>query len=221
MGVMYSSDSIDTSRLSLDDTAVTGRQYLRIPLSDVTKLVEVYNAHAFQPMIDMNGLRSLFMIALNDRNVKLKGTSFFFNVDDLIDTIWIIFEHETNQICYTQEILACLIVLVDCPWSKRLSLLFDTFKCMGVDAIGHDEIVLLIQSVASSLCRLWKSSVIDYDELSELSLDIAKNALLKLGKDMEDYIGREQFIMWASDRFRDSKTIASVAALLTIYSVVV
>lgn len=42
---------------------------------------------------------------------------------------------------------------------------------------------------------------------------------LQLGKEMEDGILKEEFIKWGSERFKSSKTIASVSALYQIYSV--
>lgn len=40
---------------------------------------------------------------------------------------------------------------------------------------------------------------------------------MQLGKNADDGIGRDDFLLWAVDRFKESRTVASEEALLRVY----
>ena len=81
----------------------------------------------------------------------------------------------------------------------------------------HEDIVLAAQVIASSLCRLWRAPPISYNLLSELSESIADGAYTKLDKELDDGIDRKHFILWASERFKESKNLASLDSLTSLY----
>jgi hypothetical protein len=56
------------------------------------------------------------------------------------------------------------------------------------------------------------------EELQALAESLAASAFIKVGKDVEDGLTREEFLNWAMERFKASKTVASPESLHQIFS---
>ena len=115
------------------------------------------------------------------------------------------------------QVLAVLVLLCDAPWNKRAELLYQCFKCIGTDAMSHEDVILAAQVVAVALCRLWGAPRWGSKTLTTLTVAIADNAFTKLEKDIVDHVGESDFVAWVTDRFRDSKTVGGPDALKTLY----
>lgn len=203
MGIALSSAFYDEDE---DQNEVEkARLKLKIDLFKVQKLVDCYILHAYAPMADVSALTSLFNHALKP------------NDQELIDATWFLFVDDDDQICFIQEILVCIVLLCDGPWNKRLEIIFDLFKCSGIEYMMHEDIVLAAQVIASSLCRLWRAPPISYNLLSELSESIADGAYTKLDKELDDGIDKKHFILWCSERFKENKNLASLESLTSLY----
>lgn len=85
-----------------------------------------------------------------------------------------------NYRIYTQEVLVAIALLCDSTWNKRAGLLFNIFKCIGIEEMGHEDFILAAQIVAVSLCRIWCTANWDQSTLSTLSETIADNAFTKV-----------------------------------------
>ena len=57
----------------------------------------------------------------------------------------------------------------------------------------------------------------EFDEFKSLTEEIADNCYFKLDKELETNIDSDKFIIWAQDRFKESRTIATKEALLSVY----
>lgn len=104
MGVSFSQTALATrcsprgqSEPSIDTSV------LQQPLGVVTKLVTTYLAHGYPPMLDIGSLRNLILVAVS-KDEKV-------DVDMFVDVLWLVYEHDKNQICYIQEVLTMLAVL--------------------------------------------------------------------------------------------------------------
>jgi len=204
MGVALSSAFYDDDE---DQNEVEkARLKLKIDVVKAQKLVDAYILHAYAPMADQSILTSLFNHAIESSNNS-----------DLIDAAWFLFVDDDDQICFIQEVLVCLVLLCDGPWNKRLDCIFELFKCAGIDIMMHEDITLAAQVIASALCRLWRAPNISFDLLSELSEAIADGAFTKLDKELDDGIDRKHFVMWAADRFKESRNVASLESLTSLY----
>jgi len=120
----------------------------------------------------------------------------------------------------TQEVLVTFVLLCDAPWNKRLSLLFDLFKCSGVDELNHEDLQLAAQVAAAALFKLWRveaHQIWDVDQMQSLTEGIADNAYLKLSMEYEEPLVKEKFVTWGLERFRESRTIATHQALLSLF----
>jgi len=184
---------------------------MRMPKEDVSGLVQAYVAHAYQPIVDISTLRSLFTVGTPD--ALKRGL----DIPEMCDAIWIIFEDDGKGVCYIQEVLVVLVLLCDEPWKKRLSMVFDLFRCMGTDFMGREEIMATAHVIVSALSRVWESPPVPYDDVVALTETIADNAYTKLGIDIEENINRDKFLSWAMERFKEHKTVATQAALLKLY----
>lgn len=205
MGVVSSSTYYDDDE---DKNEVEkSRLKLKIDIINAQKLVDAYILHAYAPMADKSILTSLFhtIVESNSNNVEL------------IDAAWFLFVDDDEQICFIQEVLVCLVLLSDGPWNKRLECIFDLFKCGGIDIMMHEDITLAAQVIAAALCRLWRAPNISYDLLSELSEAIADGAFTKLDKNLDDGIDKKHFVMWAADRFKENRNIASIESLTSLF----
>jgi hypothetical protein len=204
MGVALSSAFYDDDE---DQNEVEkARLKLKIDVVKAQKLVDAYILHAYAPMADQSILTSLFNHVIESSNNS-----------DLIDAAWFLFVDDDDQICFIQEVLVCLILLCDGPWNKRLDCIFELFKCAGIDIMMHEDITLAAQVIASALCRLWRAPNISFDLLSELSEAIADGAFTKLDKELDDGIDRKHFVMWAADRFKENRNVASLESLTSLY----
>jgi hypothetical protein len=204
MGVALSSAFYDDDE---DQNEVEkARLKLKIDVVQAQKLVDAYILHAYAPMADQSILTSLFNHAIESSNNS-----------DLIDAAWFLFVDDDDQICFIQEVLVCLVLLCDGPWNKRLDCIFELFKCAGIDIMMHEDITLAAQVIASALCRLWRAPNISFDLLSELSEAIADGAFTKLDKELDDGIDRKHFVMWAADRFKENRNVASLESLTSLY----
>ena len=104
MGVSFSQTALATrcsprgqSEPSIDTSV------LQQPLGVVTKIVTTYLTHGYPPMLDIGTLRNLILVAASkDEQI---------DTDVFVDVLWLIYEHDKNQICYIQEVLTTLVVL--------------------------------------------------------------------------------------------------------------
>ncbi len=79
------------------------------------------------------------------------------------------------------------------------------------------DIQMAAHTCASGLFKLWNVDKWEYDEFKTLTEDIADNAYLKVQKDIEEPILWSHFCMWAQERFKDSRTVATQEALLNVF----
>lgn len=210
MGVTYSSDGSGAE----DAALLKYKERLRLSFDLVQRLVVCFQQHSFQPVLDENSMRALFSTALRTHVASDPALSTF--LDDLLEAVWILFSDTST--CFAQEILVCLVLLTSAPWSKRLSLIFDIFKCLALEEVYHEDLQLTAQVAASGLLRLWRCPLWPMEDLRSLTDGIADHAFLKLEKELNEPIAREQFVQWGVDRFRESRTVATSAALTKIYS---
>lgn len=164
-------------------------------------------------MLDVGSLRNLIIVAISgDKQV---------DVDMLVDVLWLIFEHEKNQICYIQEILTMLVLLCkpsSSTWSNRLGLIFDIFKTMGTEVMYHEDIMMAVQVASSAISKLWNlDQTFDFDELTRLSEAIADHAFNKLSRDIEEGVSKEMFLSWGTDRFKETVLVADFNTLTELY----
>jgi len=201
MGVTYSSPGCEMT---------SPRVGLRLPKEEVAGLVKAFAAHAYQPIVDISTLRSLFSVGLGD---AYKRT---IDIPELCDGLWLIFEDDGKGVCYIQEVLVSLVLLCDESWKKRLSLTFDLFCCMGTDFMGREEVMATAQVVLLALSRVWEAAPIPYDDMVSMTEILADNAYTKLGIDIEENISREKFLSWGMERFKEHRTIATQEALIKL-----
>lgn len=233
MGISFSQSSLGNrcsprsqSEPSLDSSV------LQQPLHIVTKIVSTYLNHGYPPMLDVGSLRNLIIVAISgDKQV---------DVDMLVDVLWLIFEHEKNQICYIQEILTMLVLLCkpssvlifiistystlliysihQSTWNNRLALIFDIFKTMGTEVMYHEDIMMAVQVASSAISKLWNlDQTFDFDELTRLSEAIADHAFNKLSRDIEEGVSKEMFLSWGTDRFKETVLVADFSTLAELY----
>jgi hypothetical protein len=121
-----------------------------------------------------------------------------------------------------------------------LSLLFDIFACSGGDELGYDDLVVAFQVVATSLHRLWVSTAWEQAKWSRLTEALADSAYTKvrayvladwspitnfitvlpfqLEKDLDTSLSKEEFMRWATERFKEDKTVSNAEDLFKLYS---
>ena len=112
MGVSFSLTALSNrcSPRGQSDTSLD-TSVLQQPLGIVTKIVYTYLTHGYPPMLDVASLRNLMIVAASkDEQVDL---------DMIVDVLWLIYEHDKNQICYIQEVLIILVLL--CKTNSVLS----------------------------------------------------------------------------------------------------
>ena len=178
---------------------------------DTVRLVDAYAKHRFQAIVDAAGLVALFQSAFGPD--RIASTEFKFIVNSCQTT----FTDADGGVLYTQEVLSTLVLLCDAPWTKRAELLHQCFKCIGTDAMSHEDVILAAQVVAVAMCRLWGTPRWSTKTLTSLAEAIADNAFTKLEKDIDDHVGESDFVAWATDRFRDTRTVGSSDALKGLY----
>eukprot|EP00600_Ochromonadales_sp_CCMP1393_P007018 CAMPEP_0174959646 /NCGR_PEP_ID=MMETSP0004_2-20121128/3291_1 /TAXON_ID=420556 /ORGANISM="Ochromonas sp., Strain CCMP1393" /LENGTH=79 /DNA_ID=CAMNT_0016207985 /DNA_START=377 /DNA_END=613 /DNA_ORIENTATION=+ len=77
----------------------------------------------------------------------------------------------------------------------------------------HDDIVMAAHVIAMGLHRIWLVSEWDQEIWSPLTEAIADGAFAKMEKELEDGLTKEEFIRWATERFKESRSVASPEAL--------
>ncbi len=55
------------------------------------------------------------------------------------------------------------------------------------------------------------------DRVYELTEAVADGAFIRLEKELEAAVARDEFVTWAAERFKTSKTVDSFEALLGLY----
>ena len=211
MGVTYSSETDGAA----SETLLRLKERLRLPFDVAQRLVVTYHEHSMLPILDESSVRSLFSIALRPYVVEDPSTRADF-LDEVLEAVWIIFSDSAT--CFAQEILSCIVLLCNAPWNKRLSLMFDIFKCHAIEELYHEDLQLASQVTAQGLLRLWRAPAWPIEDLRSLSESIADHAFLKLEKDLADPVARDAFITWSLDRFREARTVATTDALKQIYT---
>ena len=169
------------------------KEILKSTAVRIEALVHCYLKFQYPPMIDNINLHSYFMnaekfgqysgevgaqVALLWKVYEVKSMYVPYSIVDTFDV-----SHFTSFIhrsCYIQEVICCLILLSDSDWHKRLSLLFDIFKCSGNDEMNNDDIVMAGQVIAMSLHRLWGTGEWDQVEWSRLTEELADEAYAKV-----------------------------------------
>jgi len=211
MGVTYSSETDGAP----SEILLRYKERLRLPLEVAQRLVIAYHEHAMLPILDEYSVRSLFSIALRPYVVEDPTTRAAL-LDDVLEAVWIIFSDSAT--CFAQEIMSCIVLLCNAPWNKRLSLMFDIFKCHAIEELYHEDLMLAAQVTSQGLLRLWRAPPWAIEDVRGLSESLADHAFLKLEKDLADPVAREAFISWGRDRFREARTVATSDALKQIYT---
>lgn len=219
MGVTFSSeppenDSQTTSQLSFD-LLLSAKNRMRLSYEDAAKIVKAYVSQVYSPILDEASLQAMIYTSLRKPDSRHDNNQ---EINELASAMWTLFHDSDTFTMRAQEMLAVLVLLSDAPWNKRLFLLFDLFKCMGTDYVMHEDIQLAAHSAARGLFRLWRVEPWAFDDFKALTEGLADNAYLKLGKEIETYVHCDQFLVWAQDRFKESRTIATAEALHGIYS---
>jgi hypothetical protein len=195
-------------------TLLSFKQCMRVKLEVAAKLVSVYITHVYSPVVDYTGLRSLVYSALRPKDTLVNNSE---EIDIIVKAGWRIFSNKEKDTLNTQEMLGVMILLADSPWDRRLYLLFELFKCMGTEEMLHADIQLAAHACANGLFKLWQSAPWEYSDFKSLTEAIADHAYLKMEKSLDDSVTWEKFRIWALDRFKDSRTVATQQALRNIY----
>lgn len=218
MGVTFS-DSIDdevNARRAQEDRGgglfekdSISRNKLRMGKLEAKKLVEAYGHHCFLPVTGRDELWSLFSTAL--------GTSFE-SINIVFCTAWEAFSKD--DLCKTQEVLACICLISEADWRTRLSCIFDIFKSSCTEEIFYEDITLGIEVVTHALLQLWDAELTttSQEELHMKAEEISTAAFDKLGKNQDEGIVHDDFVTWATEKFKESRTIANEEALFAIYN---
>jgi hypothetical protein len=207
MGVTYSSDS----------TSSDVREKLRFTQQGVETLVSASITHRAPLFVDQSGLKSLLCASVDPQLTGMLPDGSF-SVTDFMNTVWDIFSED--GIIITREFLVIIVLLLDCPWAYRLSLLFNMYKNIGTEHMMYDDLVLLLKTALSALLKLWKDTFIDGTTMALLPghIDtIATSVFLKLERDILKPLERDEFVQWAFERFRETKTVATKETLLAMY----
>ena len=200
MGITYSKD---------EDISEDKRDIFRgLSHEKVKVFVSIYSKHSTPPILDFQDL-SFFVRNSMETNE---------NDDMLILSIWEIFSR--NDFLLTHEFLSSLILLSDCNWKMRLDLLFDLFKCLGIDEIMYDDVIMAFKSIIFGMSKIWKQNpnYLPIDEISRLCEDLASHSYAKFDKDIEESLNRQEFVSWAFERFKESRTIANFDSLKLHYT---
>ena len=185
---------------------------LRLDYVDAVCLISAYQKHQFLSVIDLDGFQSLFQTAFGYKRMTedIKLSSIMISCQQ-------VFCAEETAIFYTQEILSALVLLCHASWSKRATLLFRIYQCIGTEEMAHEDVILAAQIVPIALCRIWNVPRWTAKSLTNLSETIGDHAYTKLEKEIDDYIDRDQFVIWIMERFRESKTVATSEMLKSLY----
>jgi hypothetical protein len=218
MGVTFSSDPPGVEagpqgKLSFE-MLLSAKKRLRLSYDDASRVTKAYVAQVYSPVMDEASLQALIYTSLRDPSKRTDNNS---EINELAAASWTLFHDPDTFTLKAQELLAVIVLLCDGPWNKRLFLLFDLFKVMGTDYIMHEDIQLAVHCTACGLFKLWRVDPWEFDEFKSVTEEIADNCYFKLDKELETNIDCDKFIIWALDRFKESRTIATKEALLSIY----
>eukprot|EP00607_Mallomonas_marina_P009718 CAMPEP_0182420784 /NCGR_PEP_ID=MMETSP1167-20130531/5858_1 /TAXON_ID=2988 /ORGANISM="Mallomonas Sp, Strain CCMP3275" /LENGTH=233 /DNA_ID=CAMNT_0024597229 /DNA_START=46 /DNA_END=744 /DNA_ORIENTATION=+ len=166
------------------------------------RLIRAYHAYQYPPVVTFEELKSLFALSVTEQN------------SDICVACLKIFGR--NGSCYIQEVILALILLNNHDWEERLSVIYDLFVCIGTEEMYREDIQLLLYSAGSAMGKVWGVDP-PHIQLTALSEHLADLAAVKLEKDLEEGISKEEFIQWAISRFKSSKIVANTEYLMKIY----
>lgn len=176
--------------------------FLGISEEKVADLVKVFLEHCIAPVLEQSDLS--FMV----RNaIDIPADE-----EDFIESLWQTFQAE-NQLVRTYEMLSALILICHCPWNRRSELLFEVFKCTGSDDVYQSDLSLAVTSVVVGVCRIWREKP-DLGSLNKLAEGVASNAYMKLGKEIEESVNKEEFLKWILSRFQESLTVIDYVSMM-------
>lgn len=195
-----SDDLYELKMKSLGD--VEARQLLRCSLKVTRNLTRIYHKYHFPPVLSFEDLKSFFAASGESQQADLCAAS------------WKVFG--STKCCYIQEVLLVMILLSDSLWSDRLSQIYDLFISTGTEEMYKEDIQLLLFTAPNALAKLWQETPPEHQVLV-LSEHLADQAIVKLEKELDEGIQKEEFVQWAFGRFKDSKVIPNMEALMKIY----
>lgn len=183
-------------------TDVEARQLLRSSLHVLKNLILTYHKYQFPPVLTFEDMKSFFSASGEIRQA------------DLCAACWKIFG--SSGCCYIQEALLAMILLSESQWTDRLSQIYDLFISVGTEEMYKEDIQLLLFAAPSSLGKVWREALPEHQVLA-LAEHLADLAVVKLEKELDEGIGRDEFVQWAAARFKDSKAVSSMESLMKIY----
>ena len=184
---------------------VDKRDILRgISGDNASSLVRVFCEQYIPPVLDKVDLTFFIKNAIDTPGVD----------ESFVESIMNIYSEK--GLCRTYEFISTMVLLCDANWKTRLDLIFGLYKCAGTEEIYHEDIRMAVQSTSAGLCRLWKHSGWTSDELYQISENLANHAFMKVGKDIDETLTREEFSAWAFERLKESRTIANWDSLKSI-----
>ena len=223
MGVTFSSEppeddeSFNSTNVGAQlsfEMLLQAKKRMRVSYEDATRIVRAYVSRVYGPVMDEASLHAMIYTSLRKPDTRADNNDY---INELANAMWTLFHDSNTFTMRAQEMLAVLILLSDAPWNKRLFLLFDLFKCLGTDYLMHEDIQLVAHCIAAGLFRLWRTEAWEFEDFKTLTEGIADNCYFKLNVEIETTINLDQFLVWAQDRFRESRTIATKEALHSIY----
>jgi len=166
--------------------------------------VTVFIEHAISPLLDRLDLSFMVRHAID---IPAEDEEF-------VESLWGTFKTE-DQLVHTYELLGALMLTTACPWNRRAELLFDVFKCSGVEEMFYDDISMAVKCSVVGMCRVWNLKY-DTADLSKIAEGVAKNAFMKLGKEMEESISKQEYLSWLLSRFEESLCIIDYDTMMKI-----
>jgi hypothetical protein len=185
---------------------------MKLSERNVAQLIDTYYKHQFLSIVPVAGLRNLFEASFGHRAL-LEENSQILTVLTVSQNM---FRDELT--ISTQEVLVGLVLLCDAPWSARAALLFNIFKCVGTEELGHEDLLLASQMVVVVLCRLWSVQRWSAKTISALTETIADGAFTRLELEIDECINQTTFVAWATERFHESNAIDSSESLRRLYT---
>ena len=195
MGLTYSSfpEGFTDNRIVFTNLADT----------EVENLVKLVSQQKVLPVLDYSSFRIVIEVAFHRQDFS---TIFL--------PLWDVFQDA--DVCNTQEVISGIILLGSGTWISKLKFIFDQYKCTGTNEMTHDDICMALQCIIAALCRIWGVSQWSPETMIPLIESVADNAFVKLEKELEDGLSREEFVAWAFDRFQETRSISDCDALRKI-----
>ena len=203
-----SGDSLTITQLPKNDGIK-----LKLSERDLEKLINTYFKHQFLSFVPVEGLRNLFEVSFGHKALLEENSQFL----DVLTTSQNVFPDELELTISIQEVLVGLVLLCDAPWSNRVALLFNIFKCVGSEEIGFEDLILAGQMVVVVLCRLWGVPRWSAKTVNALTEAIADGAFTQLGLEIDECIDQSRFVAWMMERFRESNVVDSAESLRRLY----